>query len=108
MGNRFEQLLGLATKAGKTVSGEFPVEQAVKKQQAYLVILANDASGNTRKHFQDMCSYRGIPVIITNCSKTELAKYTGKSGGETERASAAVLDQGFAEKLISIIREGSI
>ena len=103
MVNRFNQMLGLATKAGRTVSGEFAVEQAVKSREAVLVIIAQDASGNTKKHFHDMCNYRDIPILEI-CSKEELGRYTGKK----ERASVALLDQGFAEKLISIKREGSI
>ena len=105
--NRFTQLLGLATKAGMTVSGEFAVEQAIKSKiqnrTACLVIIAEDASDNTRKHFHDMCTYRGIPMLIA-CKKTEL----GHSIGRQERASIALLDRGFAEKLISIKREGLI
>jgi len=103
MGNRFHQLLGIATRAGKTVSGEFAVEQAVKKREAVLVLIAQDASDNTKKHFHDMCSYREIPVLEI-CSKEELGRFTGKK----ERASVALLDRGLAEKLISIKREGSI
>lgn len=101
MTDRFSQMLGLATKAGKTVSGQFAVEQAIKKKEAYLVIVAQDASDNTRKHFHDMCNYRGIPVL-NRSGKSELGRFTGRK----ERAIAAILDQGFAEKLISIIREG--
>ena len=101
--NRFLQLLGLATKAGRTVSGEFSVEQSVKKGRVCLVIVAADASDNTKKHFQDMCVYRDIPIVIA-CSKQELGHSTGKQ----ERASVGVLDQGFADKLTSIIREGLI
>ena len=101
MTDRFLQLLGLATKAGKTVSGEFAVEQSIKRKDACLVIIAQDASGNTKKHFHDMCTYRGIPILIHG-SRTDL----GRSAGKHERASAAVLDQGFADKLISIKREG--
>ena len=42
-------LVGLAAKAGKVVSGEFATEKAVKTQKAFLVIIAQDASENTRK-----------------------------------------------------------
>ena len=44
-------LVGLAAKAGKVVSGEFATEKAVKTQKAFLVIIAQDASENTRKKF---------------------------------------------------------
>lgn len=101
MNNRFTGLLGLATKAGACVSGEFSVETALKKKTVYLVIIAEDASDNTRKHFTDMCSYRNVPVI-TACSKQLLGKCTGKQ----ERASVGILDKGFADRLISIVQEG--
>ena len=40
-------LIGLATKAGKTASGEFMTEKAIREGIAKLVIVAEDASGNT-------------------------------------------------------------
>ena len=94
-------LLGIATKAGKLVSGEYLVEKAVKEMKAYLVVIAEDASDNTKKHFSDMCAYRNIEILITS-EKSMLGKHTGKQ----ERASVGILDRGFAEKLISIKREG--
>lgn len=99
--DRFLQLLGLATRAGAAVSGGFAVEQSIKNGEAHLVIIAGDASDNTKKHFHDMCVYRDIPILITN-DRTQLGRYTGKQ----ERASVSVTDRGFAEKLISIKREG--
>ena len=103
MDKRFTGMLGLATKSGGTVSGEFSVEQALKKGKVYLVIVARDASENTKKHFSDMCSYREVP-IITACDKETLGKCTGKQS----RASAGITDKGFADRLISIIQEGLI
>ena len=54
-------LVGLATKAGKTVSGEFMTEREVKSGRAALVILAEDSSENTRKKFCNMCEYYEVP-----------------------------------------------
>ena len=59
--NKVFSMLGLATKAGKTVSGEFSTEKALKDGKAAMVIVAEDASENTKKHFSAMCSYRNIP-----------------------------------------------
>ena len=42
-------LLGLATRAGKTASGEFMNERAIKIGNAYLVIVSEEASDNTKK-----------------------------------------------------------
>lgn len=87
-------MLGLAEKAGKMVSGEFSVEKAIKNRKACLVILATDASENTRKHFSDMCSYRSIPYYIYG-TKEELAHAIGKE----MRVSLAVTDAGFADSI---------
>ena len=50
-GNKVLSLIGLATKAGKTASGEFLTEREVKSGKAALVIVAGDASKNTKKKF---------------------------------------------------------
>ena len=56
MNNRLS-LLGLAARAGKVVSGEFAVEKSVKSGKTFLVLVAEDASANTKKNFSDMCTY---------------------------------------------------
>ena len=47
--NKVLSLLGLATKAGKVASGEFSTEKSVKTGKGFLVLVADDASQNTRK-----------------------------------------------------------
>lgn len=49
--------LGLAMKAGDVVSGEFMTEKAIREGIARLVIVAKDASGNTKKKFADSCHF---------------------------------------------------
>lgn len=83
--------IGLATKAGKVVSGEFSVEKAVKSDQAFLVMVAKDASDNTKKMFQNMCDYRSVPIVYYG-SKESL----GQAMGKQMRVSVAFLDEGFA------------
>ena len=55
--NRALSMISLATKAGKTKSGEFMTEKEVKEGRAHLVIVADDASDNTKKKFQNMCDF---------------------------------------------------
>ena len=55
--NKIYSLLGLAMRGRNLVSGEFQTEDAVKKGSAMLVIVAEDASANTKKLFHDKCSY---------------------------------------------------
>lgn len=86
--------LGLATKAGKMVSGEFAVEKTIKAGEAKLVIIADDASDNTKKMFTNMCNYRNVPIhYIFN--RNELGKATGKE----YRVSVAVTDEGLANAI---------
>ena len=87
--------LGIAMKAGKLVSGEFQVEKAVKEMKAHLVVIAEDASENTRKHFSDMCQFRQIPIRFFG-KKEEI----GNAIGKAYRASIAVTEKGFAESIL--------
>ena len=98
--NKFYSLLGLAEKAGKVSSGEFAVEKSVKEGKAALVIVGADASDNTRKHFEDMCNYRDIPILVFG-TKEEL----GHAIGKETRATIAVSDNGFAAALKKLMEE---
>ena len=62
--NKVLSLLGLATKAGKVASGEFSTEKSVKTGKGFLVLVADDASQNTRKKFQNMCDFDFYPVCF--------------------------------------------
>ena len=55
--DRVLSMIGLAQKAGKVASGEFATEKAVKTKKASVVVVASDASDNTKKMFSDMCKY---------------------------------------------------
>ncbi|MCI9220167.1 MAG: hypothetical protein HFH94_10590 [Lachnospiraceae bacterium] len=61
--NRVLSLLGIAMKGRNLVSGEFQTLDAIRNGSAMLVIVAEDASGNTRKLFTDKCSYYGVPAL---------------------------------------------
>ena len=93
-------LIGLATKAGKIASGEFQTETAVKDGTAHLVIVAEDASDNTKKLFRDKCSFYQVPMYQIG-TKEEL----GAAIGKEYRASIAVLDEGFANAVQKKIDE---
>lgn len=86
--------LGLAMKAGKVVSGEFMTEKAIRDGSARLVIVAADASENTKKKFRDSCSFYHVPFACLS-NKDEL----GNAVGKEFRASLAVTDRGFAQSI---------
>lgn len=85
-------LISLATKAGKTASGEFCTEKEVKTGRAALVIVADDASDNTKKKFKNMCEFYKVPIYFYKDKDT-----LGHAMGKEFRASLAVLDEGFAK-----------
>ena len=93
--NKVLSLAGMAAKAGKIASGGFPVEKAVKTGKGHLVIVAEDASANTRKRFKDMCSYYQVPILFM-----ETREVLGKVIGKEFRASIAALDAGFAKAML--------
>ena len=88
-------MISLATKAGKTASGEFSTEQSVKSFKAELVIVAADASDNTKKKFQNMCEFYEVPIYVYG-NKESL----GHAMGKENRAMLAVNDPGFAKSII--------
>lgn len=77
------------------VSGEFQTEEAVKTGSAMLVIVATDASANTRKLFFDKCSFYEVPVYEYG-TKEEL----GRAIGKDIRSSLAICDAGLADAII--------
>ena len=81
-------LIGLAMKAGKCVSGETMTESETKSGKAKFVIVAGDASENTKKKFGDMCKFYKVYG-----DKDTL----GHAMGKEFRASLAILDEGFAD-----------
>ena len=84
-------LISLATKAGKIASGEFCTEKEVKAGFAELVIVAEDASDNTKKKFKNMCEFYEVPIYFYGDKDT-----LGHAMGKEFRASLAVIDHGFA------------
>ena len=97
--NRVLSLIGLATKAGKTVSGEFSTEKSVKTGKGFLagllVIVAEDASENTKKKFRNMCSFYEVPIFFFSDKES-----LGRAMGKEYRACLAVQDENFAKAIM--------
>lgn len=87
-------LLGIAAKSRNIASGEFLTEKAVKEHKAALVIVASDASDNTKKMFTNMCTYYGVPIYFFG-EKENL----GHAIGKQMRASLAVLNKGLSDAI---------
>ena len=88
-------LIGLATKAGKIVSGEFSTEKSVKTGNGFLVVAAEDASENTKKKFRNMCSFYRVPIYFYGDKES-----LGRAMGKEYRACLAVQDENFAKAIM--------
>lgn len=86
-------MLGLCARARQLVSGETVVD-AIRKQQAHLVLYANDASENTKKRITDKARFYGVEAIEVENSQL-LSNAIGKSG----RVSVAIVNEGFAKNI---------
>ena len=76
-----------------------------ERGRAFLVIVAEDASENTRKRFQDKCTFYEIPCFVF-----ETRERLGRAIGKELRASLAIGDENLAgavEKLLRQLEAGS-
>ena len=86
-------MMSLCQRAGKMTTGEI-VKELISKEKAHLVIIAENASDNTKKKIRNSCEYYNIPYVI-RFTKEELSSAIGKYN----RSVFAVTDKNFAEKL---------
>ncbi|KGR92037.1 50S ribosomal protein L7 [Ureibacillus massiliensis 4400831 = CIP 108448 = CCUG 49529] len=94
------QLLGLAARARKIISGEELVVKAIQTGNAKLILLASDASHNSTKKIQDKCTYYNVEYHVIG-DRYQLGHATGKQA----RVALAIVDSGFAKKMSSLLNE---
>lgn len=88
-------LIGLATRAGKVITGIELCEKAAKSGRAQLVVLTRETSASTCKTFS---KFR-IPNIYVE-SKEMLGRFTGKE----YRSVAVITDKGLAQAVLKKAR----
>jgi ribosomal protein L7Ae-like RNA K-turn-binding protein len=94
-------MLGIAAKGRNVVSGSFAVEKAVKTGKAFLVIVSDEASDNTKKMFTNMCEFYMVPIAFYG-TKDAL----GQAIGKQMRANLAVTDSGLAKAIQKLLDTG--
>ena len=97
MTDKLLSMTGMARRARKVSVGAFACQESIKKGEAKLVIIAADASDNTKKQFMDMCRFRNIKFIEYSDSEA-----LGKCTGTGERAVVSVNDNNFAAAISDI------
>lgn len=90
-------LLGLAFRAKKVISGEDFCVEGIRKGEIKYLFLASDAGINTTKKITDKAKYYNVEVDTRFTSK-ELSSSIGKNN----RMVIGVLDVGFAKKMKEI------
>ena len=98
MHKRVKSLLGLCQKAGLLVSGAYACEKALQERTAKLVVVALDASDNTRKKFVNKAFYYEVPTLLYGDMET-LSRTIGKAN----RAVAIITDEKMAGKVANEI-----
>lgn len=96
--NKFLSILSLCQRAGRLSSGELACEVSIKERNAHLIIIAEDATENTKKKFSNSSKFYNIE-IITMFSKAQL----GWAIGKDYRAVITINDEGFKNKLLGLI-----
>lgn len=87
-------MLSLCQKAGKIVSGEFAVEKSLQEGSSFLVIIAEDASDNTKKKFENKSFFYKVDCLKYS-TKVEISQAIGK----LNRSVFSIIDEGFANKI---------
>ncbi|SDY84543.1 Ribosomal protein L7Ae [Proteiniborus ethanoligenes] len=93
-------MLGIGRKAGLIVSGEMGCIHSLKDDSSKLLIIALDASDNTKNKFKALCNNKNITYVEIG-SKAELGLAIGK--GITSVIS--INDEAFSKALYKIIDE---
>lgn len=98
--NKIYSFIGLARKAGAVSPGEPLASQAVKRKRAYLVLITQDASENTKKKIETALFGTDIPLLQFG-NKADLGKMLGKAFFSV----IAITDRGFAERIMEMIEQ---
>lgn len=96
-------LLGLATRAGKTVFGTEACISSVEKRKTTFIIIAKDAADRTKQNFKEICKKSNIP-IWEGLTIEILSKAIGKSN----KAVIGIVDTNFSKEMIKIINGGEV
>ena len=97
-------LLGFAARARKLVCGTDLCRDEVRRGKLPLVLVAGDASDNTKKRMSDACKYYGTDMCIVPISASELSDRIGKTGSI---AVIGVTDMNFVNGIAALFERAS-
>lgn len=94
------KILGLARRARKLITGTELTVKGVRTNRVKLVLLALDASDNTKKQIYDKCRTYNVDVIDI-FSSDEISKSIGKKNIKV----IGIIDEGFSKTLLNQAKE---
>ena len=96
--NRILYMISLCQKSGNIVSGEESCEKAIRTESAKLIIVAQDASENTKKKFKNSSEFYKVPIYFFS-DKEEL----GHTIGKMFRAVLVITDEGLSSRIKNLL-----
>ena len=90
-------LLGLAYRARKVALGETIIKD-MQKGKMKCVLVAEDASHNTKKKLINKGEFYNVPVYIFSD-----VEHLSNAIGKQNRVSVGIIDRGFADKIKNMI-----
>ena len=100
IGQRIMNLLSMAARARRILSGAFVVEEALKRKQGTYLLLAADASEETKTKFTRMAAQQNVPT-----AELLTMQQLGHCLGKEYRAVAVLIDRGFADRLSAYLQD---
>ncbi|MBS4536007.1 ribosomal L7Ae/L30e/S12e/Gadd45 family protein [Clostridium sp. D2Q-14] len=92
--NDLISFLGIGKKANIVKAGEYKTEESIKSKKCNLIILAEDASDNTKKKFNKLAKTNNIEFLVYGNKET-----LGKALGRHYISIIAVCDKKFSDTL---------
>lgn len=96
--NKLLNMLGLAKRAGKISQGSFICTKTIKSGIAELVIVATDASENTKKSIRNSCDFYKIELI----EYSQMSELGHAIGAGAPRSVVSVNDKNFAKAILDL------
>lgn len=98
MREKIESYIGLARRARALITGSDTCLMAMKKNKLKLLIIAGDATYNTRDKLCNGAKAKGVPYRIFS-NREELSIYTGTQN----KVVFGITDSGFADVILKEI-----
>ncbi|MDD3653074.1 MAG: ribosomal L7Ae/L30e/S12e/Gadd45 family protein [Desulfotomaculaceae bacterium] len=98
-----EQIISMAQRAGKLVTGNFALKDALAKKRVKLLIIAGDTAARTWRELSRIAGSKNI-TVITYSSKVELGRLIGKA----PCSAVALTDEAMSLSILGALKRGDV